>query len=63
MPELIEAGMIYIAQPPLYRVRKGKEAYYAYDEKEREEYSAGSRAATARRRRTSTSSATRGSAR
>jgi DNA gyrase subunit B len=38
MPELIEAGMIYIAQPPLYRVAKGKEAYYAYDEKEREEY-------------------------
>ena len=39
MPELIEAGMIYIAQPPLYRVAKGKEAYYAYDEKERQEYS------------------------
>jgi DNA gyrase subunit B len=38
MPELIEAGMIYIAQPPLYRVAKGKEVYYAYDEKEREEY-------------------------
>ena len=38
MPELIEAGMIYIAQPPLYRVAKGKEAFYAYDEKEREEY-------------------------
>ena len=39
MPELIEAGMIYIAQPPLYRVAKGKEVYYAYDEKERQEYS------------------------
>ncbi len=38
MPELIEAGMIYIAQPPLYRVAKGKEFYYAYDEKEREQY-------------------------
>jgi DNA gyrase subunit B len=38
MPELIEAGMIYIAQPPLYRVAKGKEFYYAYDEKEREHY-------------------------
>jgi DNA gyrase subunit B len=37
MPELIDAGYIYIAQPPLYRVAKGKEAYYAYDEKEREE--------------------------
>jgi hypothetical protein len=38
MRELIEAGMIYIAQPPLYRVAKGKEVFYAYDEKEREEY-------------------------
>jgi DNA gyrase subunit B len=37
MPELIEAGYIYIAQPPLYRVAKGKEAYYAYDEAERTE--------------------------
>ncbi|HEY0778435.1 MAG TPA: DNA topoisomerase (ATP-hydrolyzing) subunit B [Gemmatirosa sp.] len=39
MRELIDAGMIYIAQPPLYRVAKGKEVYYAYDEKERAEYS------------------------
>jgi DNA gyrase subunit B len=39
MPELVEAGYIYIAQPPLYRVARGKEEYYAYDEKEREEYS------------------------
>jgi DNA gyrase subunit B len=38
MPELIEAGFIYIAQPPLYRVAKGKEEFYAYDEEEREEY-------------------------
>ena len=37
MPELIEAGYIYIAQPPLFRVAKGKEEYYAYDEKERDE--------------------------
>ncbi len=36
MPELIDAGMIYIAQPPLYRVAKGKEEYYAYDEAERD---------------------------
>ncbi|MGH7616619.1 MAG: DNA topoisomerase (ATP-hydrolyzing) subunit B, partial [Gemmatimonadaceae bacterium] len=35
MPELIEAGYVYIAQPPLFRIAKGKEAYYAYDEKER----------------------------
>ncbi|HEX2724055.1 MAG TPA: DNA topoisomerase (ATP-hydrolyzing) subunit B [Gemmatimonadaceae bacterium] len=38
MPELIESGFIYIAQPPLYRVAKGKEEYYAYDEKERDDY-------------------------
>ncbi len=38
MPELIEAGFMYIAQPPLYRVAKGKEEYYAYTEKERDGY-------------------------
>ncbi len=38
MPELIEAGYIYIAQPPLYRVHKGKKEYYAYTEAERDEY-------------------------
>ena len=38
MPELIEAGFIYIAQPPLFRVAKGKEEYYAFDETERDEY-------------------------
>ena len=37
MRELIEAGHIYIAQPPLYRVARGKEEYYAYDEEEREQ--------------------------
>jgi len=37
MPELIEAGYIYIAQPPLFRVAKGKEEYYAYDIKERDD--------------------------
>jgi DNA gyrase subunit B len=37
MPELIEAGYIYIAQPPLFRVAKGKEEYYAYDVEERDE--------------------------
>ena len=36
MKQLIDAGYIYIAQPPLFRVAKGKEEYYAYDEKERD---------------------------
>jgi len=36
MPALIDAGMIYIAQPPLFRVGKGKEEYYAYDLAERD---------------------------
>jgi len=35
MPELIEAGYIYIAQPPLYQIRKGKSEHYAYSDDER----------------------------
>ena len=37
MQPLIEAGYIYIAQPPLYRVARGKEEHYAYAEEERDE--------------------------
>ena len=33
---LVRLGNIYIAQPPLYRIRKGKEEHYAYDDAERE---------------------------
>ncbi|HWP03203.1 MAG TPA: DNA topoisomerase (ATP-hydrolyzing) subunit B [Gemmatimonadaceae bacterium] len=38
MRDLIEAGYVYIAQPPLYRVARGKQEFYAYDEKERDAY-------------------------
>jgi DNA gyrase subunit B len=37
MTQLIEAGYIYIAQPPLFRVAKGKEEYYVYSEAERDD--------------------------
>jgi DNA gyrase subunit B len=36
MKDLIEAGFVYIAQPPLYRVARGKEEYYAFDDAERD---------------------------
>ena len=38
MQELIDAGYIYIAQPPLFRVHKGKSDHYAYSDQERDEY-------------------------
>ncbi len=38
MKELIEQGYIYIAQPPLYRVAKGKKELYAYSEEQRVEF-------------------------
>jgi DNA gyrase subunit B len=36
MPEIIEAGYLYVAQPPLYRISTGKVTRYAQTEKERE---------------------------
>ena len=38
MPELIENGHLYVAQPPLYRVRKGSTDIYLKNEKELNEY-------------------------
>jgi DNA gyrase subunit B len=37
MRQLIDAGFVYIAQPPLYLVKKGKQEQYAYSDAERDE--------------------------
>jgi DNA gyrase subunit B len=36
MPKVLESGFLYIAQPPLYKITSGKEAFYAYSEEEKE---------------------------
>ncbi len=36
MKDLITSGKVYIAQPPLYRIKKGKEEFYAFDDEERD---------------------------
>ncbi len=38
MPELVEKGHIFIAQPPLYKVIKGKRTYYLYTDEELERF-------------------------
>ncbi|HEY3365283.1 MAG TPA: DNA topoisomerase (ATP-hydrolyzing) subunit B [Symbiobacteriaceae bacterium] len=36
LPELIKVGYVYIARPPLYLIKKGKQNYYAYSEEEKD---------------------------
>ena len=38
MRPLIEHGYVYLAQPPLFRLTKGKKHYYAYSDEQRDEY-------------------------
>ena len=38
MPKLIEEGHIYLAQPPLFELRKGKNVKYAFSDSERDMY-------------------------
>ncbi len=35
---LVEAGHVYIALPPLYKIKKGKEVHYVYTEKEKDDF-------------------------
>ncbi|HQC35911.1 MAG TPA: toprim domain-containing protein, partial [Bacillota bacterium] len=36
MPQLLEGGYVYAAQPPLYRVKVGKEMWYTYSDREQD---------------------------
>jgi DNA gyrase subunit B len=38
LPNLIESGYVYIAMPPLFKIKQGKVAKYVYTEEEKEEY-------------------------
>ena len=36
MPQIIENGHLYVAQPPLYKIQQGKKIEYAYSEEQKE---------------------------
>jgi DNA gyrase subunit B len=38
LPNLIESGYVYIAMPPLFKIKQGKEVKYVYTEEEKEEH-------------------------
>jgi DNA gyrase subunit B len=38
MKPLVEKGHVYIAQPPLYRIKKGSELHYVYSDKEKDQH-------------------------
>lgn len=38
LPGIVENGYVYIAMPPLYRIKQGKESKYVYTDEEKEEY-------------------------
>jgi len=52
-PQLITAGHIYIAQPPLYRIQKGSQISYAYNDQQKEKVLGGLRATLASSEKTS----------
>ncbi len=37
MRPMLDAGYVYISQPPLYKIKKGKDFFYAYTERQRED--------------------------
>jgi DNA gyrase subunit B len=46
MPELIDGGYLYIAQPPLYRMQQGKDIRYFYNDSQLEDYKKSSKRTT-----------------
>ncbi|MBF0407629.1 MAG: DNA topoisomerase (ATP-hydrolyzing) subunit B [Candidatus Riflebacteria bacterium] len=38
MPEIIDKGKLFVAQPPLYKIKRGKDERYAYTDEEKDKY-------------------------